>query len=184
MTCVVAMIKKGTVYMGADSAASNGWETRIRKDKKVFKNGPMIFGFCGSFRIGQLLQHKLAIPNHAVDKDVYQYMVQDFIEAVRACLKEGGAAQTDKETHTMDFSNFMVGYRGRLFYIQADFQVGEPRDIYHAIGCGENYALGSLHRRHSADPYTSLRLALEAAEHFSNGVRGPFEYISVNKAGK
>lgn len=167
--------------MGADSAALAGWEIRQRLDKKVFKNGPMLFGFAGSFRMGQLLQYKLVIPNHAEGKDVFQYMVQDFVEAVRTCLRDGGQAQTEKEIHSIGNGLFLVGYRGRLFLIDGDFQVAEDKIGFMSIGCGQNYALGAMYVSTSKDPFVKMRHALEAAEEFSNGVRGPFNFESMKK---
>ena len=40
--------------------------------------------------------------------------------------------------------SFLVAYQGRLFSIQSDYQVCETNRGFHAIGCGADYALGSL----------------------------------------
>ena len=56
MTCIVGYLDKETVYLGGDSAGTDGnYSQHIRKDKKVFQNGPFIFGFTSSFRMGQIL---------------------------------------------------------------------------------------------------------------------------------
>lgn len=179
MTCVVGMIKNGTVYIGADSAGSSTWDIRDRADKKVFINGPMIFGFTSSFRMGQLLRHKLVIPNHPKDKDLYAYMVTDFIDAVRTCLKDGGYMHVSDSRETG--GQFLVGYRGRLFYVDSDLQVGEHREKFDSVGCGSSYALGALAASTLPDPFKRLRKALEVSERFSNGVRGPFYFEQLKK---
>jgi ATP-dependent protease HslVU (ClpYQ) peptidase subunit len=64
MTCIVGMVENGKVYIGGDSAGVSGFDYHIREDQKVFQNGDMIFGFTSSFRMGQLLQYSLKIPDH------------------------------------------------------------------------------------------------------------------------
>lgn len=97
MTCIVGLVDKGKVYIGGDSAGVNSfWDLTIRADSKVFINGPFIMGFTSSFRMGQLLRYKLKTPsrfkNDGTQKEIYEYMVTDFVDAVRQCLKDGGYA--------------------------------------------------------------------------------------------
>lgn len=55
MTCVVGLVDKGTVYIGVDSAAVQGWTRRKSRVAKVFHRGPFLIGYTTSFRMGQLL---------------------------------------------------------------------------------------------------------------------------------
>ena len=64
----------------------------VRADEKVFRNGDFLMGFTTSFRMGQLLRYKLNPPRRHPDDRVAKYMVVDFIDAVRECLKAGGWA--------------------------------------------------------------------------------------------
>lgn len=172
MTCVVAVVENNTVYMGADSAGIAGLSITIRKDSKVFTNGPFILGFTQSFRMGQLLRFKLDPPKQTVSQDDYQYMVTDFIDSVRKCFSVNGFG--DKEATTG--GNFLVGYKGRLYTIEKDHQVGIPDVNYDALGCGSDLALGSLHTTAKFDftPEERITMALEAATAFSAGVEPPF----------
>lgn len=181
MTCIVGLVEGNKVYMGGDSAGVAGWNLCVRSDVKVFKNGPMIFGFTTSFRMGQLLRYALDIPPRHVDVDVDKYMVTTFIDAVRNCLKNNGWASKNNE-HEQG-GTFLVGYEGRLFRIEEDYQVGIPADGFDACGCGEAFAVGALfatkalsdHRNTElATPEGRIMLALAAAEHRSAGVRAPF----------
>src|SRR3546814_9779502 len=79
-----------------------------------------------SFRMGQLLAHSFQPPKWHDDYDVYEYMVRDFVEAVRNCLKSGGFATREKEAEAG--GTFLVGFKGRLFEIADDYQVGESVD--------------------------------------------------------
>lgn len=176
MTCIAGLVVDGKVYIGGDSAGVANWDLQIRADQKVFKNGPFVMGFTSSFRMGQLLRYKLQPPTRfkkdGTLKDIYEYMVTDFIDAVRQCLKDGGYASKENEVEQGGF--FLVGYEGRLFMIQSDYQVAEALDGYMAVGCGDMIALGNLYATKGQPPIDRIRSALEAAEHFSAGVRGPF----------
>src|SRR3990172_12767671 len=101
MTCVVALIENGKIYMGSDSAGVSDQNIEIRSDSKIFiKDDKMIFGFSGSFRLGQLLRYKFLIPEHADGIDVYQYMVTYFVDSVRQCFKDGGFLRKDNEVES------------------------------------------------------------------------------------
>jgi len=182
MTCIVGYVdpKTNDIYMGADSASGNSYECKSSACSKVFTNGQMIFGFTSSWRMGQLLEHALRIPEHQQKVDVMQYMVTTFIDAVRTCLKEGGFAR--KENEEESGGTFLVGYHGKLFKISGDYQVNESLAPYDACGCGESFALGAMFAAAKDIPIRSKILkALEAASEFSGGVRPPFKIKVLRK---
>lgn len=182
MTCIVAVVHEGRVVMGADSAGVDGsrLSMAVRADRKVFRNGEFVMGFTSSFRMGQLLAHALSPPKPREGADLFAYMVTDFIDAARNCLKLGGYATKQSEQEVG--GEFLIGFRGRLFKIQSDYQVGEGTHGFEACGCGDLIALGSLHGSPGADPKERVLLALRAAEAFSAGVRGPFHVESTDAA--
>jgi ATP-dependent protease HslVU (ClpYQ) peptidase subunit len=179
MTCIVGYIDKEnkTMYLGGDSAGVAGLHIRSRKDVKVFKKGDMLIGYTSSFRMGQLLRYKLVIPLFPEEMDVYEYMCTLFIDSVRMMLIDNGYAK--KENNTESIGYFLVAFRGRLFQIMDDLQVGENNYPYDATGCGEVYALGAmkgieLNRVEPASSKEFVQIALEVASEFSAGVRSPF----------
>lgn len=178
MTCIAAVADGKTVWMGGDSLGSDGWDSTSRKDQKVFKTGEWVMGFTTSYRMGQLLMHRFTPPLLSEGQDVFAYMVTDFIDAVRRCLKDGGFAKRDSDRESG--GEFLVGFRGRLFTIGSDYQVGEPIEPYDAVGCGHAYAKGSLYSTPpSLSPSKRITIALEAASLHSNGVRAPFTILST-----
>lgn len=177
MTCIVALKHDGKVWMGADSAGVGGYSLTVRKDRKIHRVGPMLIGFTTSFRMGQLLGYKLAIPPHHSDVDTDRYMVTSFVDAVRSTLKDGGWAMKDKEQE--QGGTFLVAYQGRIFEIHSDFQVGEPELDFSACGCGEDIAKGSLYSTVGDGAEDRIRVALQAAQEFSAGVREPFHVESI-----
>ena len=179
MTCIVGLVNKDKVFIGADSIAVSGTSRTIRSDQKVFINGDMVMGFTSSFRMGQLLQYVLKPPMLHSDQDVFEYMVVDFVEAVRTTLKEGGNARiNDNEEYG---GAFLVGLKGRLFEIDNVFQVGESVIGYAAAGCGDDIALGSLFTSNDTgmDPEDRIHTALKAASSFSTSVAPPFHILSI-----
>lgn len=143
MTCVIGYQTDDTVYIGADSAGTDGYGSQtLRADTKVFKNGPLLFGFCGSYRMGQLLRFKFTPTPQPEGMDDYEYMVKHFIEDARKCLKAGGFTWVEKNTETG--GDFLVGYKNKLFHVEEDFQVGISSDDYVAIGSGTDLAMGAM----------------------------------------
>jgi hypothetical protein len=187
MTAIVAIVENNTVYMGGDSAGVNvsALSVTVRKDPKVFKNGPFIMGFTSSFRMGQLLRYSFKPPTHPNNMSIDRYMNTIFIDAVRNCLKDGGYAKVKENNESG--GNFLVGYRGKLFNIDGDFQVGIPSCNYDSVGCGQDLCLGSLHTTEKVSnmkllsllPKERIKMALKAAVEFSAGVRGPFNILSL-----
>lgn len=178
MTCIVAVKNNGRIVMGGDSAGVSHLDVTIRKDPKVFLNGKFLIGYAGSFRMGQLLRFKFvppAIPNR---QELFEYMCTSFVDSVRRVLKKGGFSEIDSNVERG--GTFLIGIRGRLFCIMSDYQVEESAEDYNVLGCGDSYALGSLATQHSEmDPEKRVSQALQVAEKFSGGVRGPFVILNV-----
>lgn len=177
MTAVCAVVHEGKVHMGADRAGVSGLGLAVRRDEKVFVSGPMVMGFTTSFRMGQLLRWTFTAPTQPEGVSDERYMSGVFVDAVRDCLKVGGFAKRENEVE--QGGNFLVGYHGRIWEVSSDYQVGELVDPYNAVGCGYELCLGSLHttREFDLDPDVRLLMALESAERFSAGVRGPFVLV-------
>ncbi len=183
MTCIAAVTDGSHIVIGGDSAGVANLSLTLRKDKKVFKKkdetgNEWVFGFTTSFRMGQLIQYELILPlmEEKHRADLQGFMVTKFIPNLRKCLTDGGWSETKSDRETA--GTFIVGLLGRLFVVQSDYQVEEPADSFVAVGCGHDLAKGSLYTSQGMkNPTKRVRLALEAAERFSGGVRAPFLYV-------
>lgn len=179
MTCIVGLVDKGKVYIGGDSAGVDlSFSLSVRADRKVFTNGGLLFGIAGSFRMGNLLQHKLVVPQFNEVDDPHRWMVTEFIDAVRHCFLVGGFMQKEDNVEAAE-GDFLCGFAGRLFAVYGDLQVGETLDEYAALGCGFQIAEGSMFSTKGKGAHSRVQTALEAAEQHSGGVRGPFHIESV-----
>jgi|MDTA01.1.fsa_nt_gb ATP-dependent protease HslVU (ClpYQ) peptidase subunit len=172
MTCIVGLAHGGKVYMGGDSASVQGWTRRQTALKKVFRRGPFLIGYTSSFRMGQLLEHHLDVPKQKATESDMSYMVTGFIESTRKLLKEKGF--TKVESNAESGGQFLVGYRGSLYTIHRDFQVGQAADGLDAVGSGREYALGAMQALSKLPPARRIKKALEITAYFNAAVAPPF----------
>lgn len=178
MTCIAGIEQDGKVYIGGDSAGVVGLDVIVRSDEKVFQNGPSIFGFSSSFRMGQILRYQLTIPEKLDSMDDTKFVYTLFLEEIRKTLKTFGYSKVDNNVE--EGGNFLVGYAGRLYHVESDYQVGRSLDGFAAVGCGAPYALAVLYcTQDDANPERRIYKALQAAEHFSGGVRQPFTILNM-----
>jgi ATP-dependent protease HslVU (ClpYQ) peptidase subunit len=177
MTCVVGLAQKGRVWIGVDSASVQGWTRRTTNLRKVFRSGPFLIGYTTSFRMGQILEHHLAVPHQEEDQDNRSFMVTKFVECVRALLREKGFSKV--ESNSESGGQFLVGYRGTLYSIQSDYQVGEMSEGLDSVGSGSEFALGAMKALEKLSPTRRIRRALEISAHFNMGVCAPFYIKSM-----
>lgn len=168
MTCIVGIEHDGDVWIGGDSAgtASNMLQ-RIRDDKKVFKKDEFLIGFCGSFRMGQLLRCNLVIPKRKNSVSDESYLVNDFVNAVMKCVD------------SME-GEIMFGYRGKLYMLYTDLQVARPSTGFDSVGSGSEVAMGSLYStagRYS--PEDRIKMALDASSSNNASVRPPYTIMKL-----
>jgi ATP-dependent protease HslVU (ClpYQ) peptidase subunit len=186
MTCIVAVKHNKEIYMGGDSLGSDtSFHKTVRNDPKVFINGEMLFGFTTSFRMGQILEYVMEAPERPEGISDMKYLVSHWIPTLIECFSDNGyrgdVEATDHDETKLG-GEFLLGYRGTLYQIESDFQVGIPKDQYAAAGCGQDLALGSVYTSKLCgvtDPEEIIKNALSAAEKFSAGVQRPFLILSI-----
>ncbi len=181
MSCVAAVVENEKVWMGADSAASDGEDMVTLTNRKIFFNGPYLIGAVGSMRMTQLLQYKLEIPpynDHRVH--LMKFMATEVIDAVRRTFSAGGFMPQQDEHSSAGI--FLIGFKGHIFRFEGDFQVFERVDGFEAIGCGSPYALGALSASLLNTAEMRLTIALSSATYFSAHVRKP--YLILHEGGK
>lgn len=173
MTCVIGLVHRKRIYMGADAAATGSRFIRTTNLPKIFRNGPCLIGYCGSFRMGQVLEHCLKIPTKRNSQSTDTYMVTRFIDAVRTEFKTQGV--TSVEQSREKGGQFLVGYAGRLFSINSDFHVGDMSDGFDCIGSGAAVALGAMKALEGVPPRERIQRSLEIASYYVTDVAGPFD---------
>lgn len=186
MTCIVGVKHNKKIYIGGDSLGSNSsFQKVVRSDPKVFTKGEMVFGFTSSFRMGQILEYIMVAPDRPEGISDMQYLIVHWIPSLIETFNDAGYRGTkdaDDHDETRSGGTFLLGYRGVLYEVQDDFQVGIPADQYAAVGCGDDLALGALFaakKSGTKEPEQLVTIALEAAEKFSGGVQRPFVIVSI-----
>jgi ATP-dependent protease HslVU (ClpYQ) peptidase subunit len=130
----------------------------LREDRKIFRSGDYIMGFCGSYRVGQILRNFGNFPdlpkNLKNPEKVVDFLIKNLIPEIRDLL---GEHMEDSEPWSL-----VIACREHFVIITDDLQVGYVTDDYSAIGAGENVALGALSVLND-DHFFGDRTAMERA---------------------
>jgi len=127
--------------------------------------------------MGDIIRYQLEIPHHPNDMPNREFMVREFIPSLQRVLEENKWMK--KVDERSEGGSFLVGYRGHLYTVGADFQVGESECEYSSVGCGYMLALGSLYSTKKKSPEKRIRTALEAACKHNVNVMPPFRILKI-----
>jgi hypothetical protein len=179
MTIVVAVKdeKEGVIYLAADTAGSNGWNTTNLANKKIFEANNIYYGFTTSYRMGQILQYHSEEITRGDEESVVSYLASKLIPMWRRVLKDNGYTTVNNNEESA--GTFIVVVGGSIFTVHNDFSFNIDKDDYVAVGCGAVFAKGSLYtNRYNLDRYATLQ-AIETAKYFSNGCGFDTDIIEI-----
>ena len=158
MTCIIGLEHKGKAYVGADSMASDGWSSDAIADPKIFQRGGYLIAYTTSYRMGQILEHIVDLPEPPQDCDM-AFMVKEFTETIRKSLKDYGFSKIENSKE--EGGNFIVAVKGRVFHIQSGFNVIRNKSGIAVDGAGGSYALGAMLALAHLPPEKRIYRALE-----------------------
>lgn len=142
MTCILGYIdSKNNGHIVSDKLGSSRSTKTSYSQPKIFRNGELIIGYAGSFRMGQILEHCLRPPKNYENIEPLSYLISMFIPAVRQAFEHHGFLRRDQSEF---YGSFLVIYRNRLFTVQQDFSVLEKEEKFASVGSGECYAVGAF----------------------------------------
>ena len=180
MTCIIGILDGSKVYLAGDSCGSNGYVYDNCNHSKVFKVGDFIIGGTTSFRMLDLLEFSLILPEGQpfADANIDKFMRTTFVNAVRQCLKDGGFANVSNNVE--QGGTFLIGYKNKMWRMQDDFSVINRTD-YDVVGCGSQAAMGSLYttKEDLISIEDRINIAMGAAESIMVGVKAPFNIITT-----
>jgi hypothetical protein len=171
MTCIAGIAHEGKVYIGGERAAADEVSIVPLAVPKVYVKGDWIYGYAGSYGIGQLFD-TLKLP--PAGENPYITLRTTIVERLKVAISN--YSQEDiKDKDTV----WLIGSGGRLFeFHHSDFSTIEITTT--AIGSGANLALGSLYTTGEwKSQEKRLRVALEAAITYSPTCQGPIDIISL-----
>jgi len=181
VTCVVGVRTKKGVLLAGDQQMS--WENgnRMSRDAKTIQLSEILaVAYCGSGRLGQVLQYHLdELDDPPVGRDEQRWAVKHFVPYLRGVLAETGhlVVSLADNIEGLGYSAFLFAVRGRLFMVEDDFSVIEHRFAFDALGSGMETAIGAMHTAAapaSYEPYTEAKARKIAVA----GIRAATEYTS------
>lgn len=179
MTCIVGIKEfdaDGNVkrlLMAGDSFGGDGSTGAKFLKPKVFKRGDFVMGVCGSYRVMQLLEFTLKIPEKSNSQSTESYLYSDFVEAVRSCLINGGCTKVSENgIQSFPAADFVFGYNKQLYFMQDDFSILEPESNYYSTGSGSKHASASLYTTEKLNMPVEDRIqeAFDCTSHFVTSV--------------
>lgn len=178
MTCIAGISHKGKVWMGGDSATICGDRLQCDTLPKVYRNGEYIFGAAGDARIADLLHYAFRPPAPPGKSRLDEFMATKFVLSLQKCFEKYAYPSDSEEGETFS-GNILVGVKGNLYSLDANFALGRIVDGFDAIGAGAEIALGAFYASFNRKPIDRLHIALNAAAAFCQNVRPPFVVESV-----
>lgn len=188
MTIIVGLVDPSTkrVVMGADMRSTSGWTAIPLPEAtgKLWRRGRMLFGHSGVVRNRQLIEFWPDMPSplegERSAQDAESWFVEHFVPRMMKRLEDGGSLNIKDGEKNFD-SRLLVGVDTHLFTLWGNFQVGTSARGYQCIGCGEEFAYGSLYSTSALalSAEDRVKRALEAACEFSVGCAPPFTVLTT-----
>lgn len=180
MTCIVGVVKGGTVWLGGDRAATDGELNRtILKEPKLVALGEVGFGICGSPKIFNALKSGAELPTQSGGDD-REFVMGQLVPAVTELFKRLDCTVDHPQYGPVFEGAMLVAYRGMLFTMQSNFQMIESDSGYASVGSGSKLALGSLSATKKENPRKRVLAALEASTG-NAGCAPPFDVLVFKK---
>lgn len=185
MTTVIALrTTENSFILGSDSYCGDD-EISLSCGPKFFEDDEIIWGLCGYTLYENELMNAVQNVRESV---IWRGNPSKFTVATTVIKKfkselEQKSLLIDKDGFKeMKSSNFFFIAEGEMYYLDEDLSYWKTTNDFMAIGCGKQFALGSLETTDNRDnkkpvTYTSrlrVQMALEAATKFSPFVREPF----------
>lgn len=192
MTCIVAVVKDGKVWMGGDRFTTDGdWGRFIDGSPKIaaipaFGGLEFLVGCAGDGRCCDVVLNTNLLRDYLLDFSIIpnfenpeRNVREILVEAIRSALKDRGAMMKDDDGQDKGCT-VLVGHMGRLFVIHENFAVSVITEDHVAIGAAKEYALGALettcHTGNAWHPRNRLAVALEVAQKYNITVSEPFDF--------
>lgn len=170
--------------MAGDSCVTEGDSIWLQGQPKVFAlKGPVLVGIFGSGAFESAMRSIEWQRQPADERWLRDELPARVREVVEAQVPEDGS---DEETRPRRDSGAMIGYRGKLWYLEASGALCPYAGAWAAAGTGADPARAVL--RYTASrrvrqalqltPRDRLAAALDAAEALTANTRRPFKYVS------
>ena len=170
MTCIIAHTNGTSSFIAGDKLGSNGFTKAVQTEPKVFEKEfiklnedgltrtkeVMALGYTTSFRMGQLLNYNLTLPEQVAGETFSQYLVLKVIPIVRQMFKdEWGARDASQD---VGGGQFIILHNHTIYEVQEDFSVLQPKTQITAVGSGTYHAIASMSAYIEVQEETNVQL--------------------------
>lgn len=172
MTAISAIIdrKNKKTYLASDQMGSDRFTGENFKTKKIFHNGKLTFAICGSYRLGQVLQHNLS-PRPFQEGETIEKYVFDYLEKhIRDIFRERKCLKTVDSVEVLGNAEFIVAVKDRIFILQDDLAFLEPEKIFATSGSGKYHQEASIYTQLQLAPKKDLKEVLKDAIRYTSDV--------------
>lgn len=171
MTCIVALIKDNIGYIAGDKCASQGNAEKLASNLKVFNNQGVLLGFCGSWRLINVVRHDLDLEELITSsKSVEKFAFLLANKLMELAFEYKLIIKEDDQHSLPDESECLVVYRNKIIRIHSDFSYIVLEDRYASIGMPE-HAEGILSTvRANSNAPTLIRKAIKETSKSVSGV--------------
>ena len=147
MTAISAIIDKKNkkTYLASDQMGSDGFTGQNFITKKIFKNKHLTIAMCGSYRLGQVLQHNLDPRPFQIGESVDEYVFDYLDSHIRKTFKERKCLSVEDEVEFLECAEFIIAIKDRIFVLQDDLAMLEPERIFITSGSGKYHQEASIH---------------------------------------
>jgi hypothetical protein len=175
MSSVIGIVENDRLVMGCDSIYVGNVVDNTTSDK-LFRRGPLFIGCTFSPRVRQLIAYEVELPEVIEpDGNLEKTLMLGVVKPIHACMKANDIDERKDGVATQE-GHMLIGIHNRLFVVQYDWRVIEPRCKYWAVGSHDGIAMGVLHATRNGEIPAERRIemALEAQEAHSIYIRPPF----------
>lgn len=185
MTCIAAIVEKQKVFMSSDSCeyyrgcmSNCGTKIAIKTIEYKGQDTQMLIGTAGLSRVSELIKHRFTPPVRKCE--VLPYLVGDFTNTFRDCLREAGALYKSNEEENIDYVA-LIGYCGKLYRWCNNYSIRECVEGFEVVGSGHiaRALLYAIKDNRKMTPYDKLQKTQEYAAYHAEGVRPPFFFNEV-----
>lgn len=154
MTCCIAYTNGKSSFMAADKLGSDGYTKLNTTAPKVFQkkftttnstetsttstHDIVTISGTTSFRMLQLLQYNLTLPERKGEQDFIEYLITKVVPEIRKLFKEEWGYKDN--TQDVGGGSFIILYDHKIYEVQPDFSVIQPETNIVAVGSGKYHA--------------------------------------------
>lgn len=167
MTTILGVQHDQGFVIAAESQVTEADRPFYHSDvKKIVEIGDYVIAGAGMSRFCDIIQYGWEPPAYD-GSDPYRFMVSQFIPSMRLKHKETGYRLKPDESF-----KFIVGLRGKLYYIADDYSVLRTQHGLYGIGSGSELAMGAY------EAGASIEEAIKIAIKFDVNSGGDIQVIT------